>query len=199
MSDAASEVADNLGAVVGALAHARRALTEKDIRTWHRRLTEPSGALPPRLVGSYRTEQSWVGGSSPADAAFVPPPPELIGGLMEDLVSFANDDSLDPVTQASVVHAQFESILPFGDGNGRIGRGLLGWVLSHRLALTVPPPVSVVIARDPGGYLAGLTLFRMGQLDPWVEWMANALERSGEAAVDLIAAQRTCWRTGGRG
>ncbi len=195
LSDAASYVADNLGAVMGALASPERALTEKDILGWHRRLTESSGALPPRMVGTYRTEQSWVGGTSPRDAAFVPPPPELLGGLMEDLVSFANDVSLDPVTQAAVVHAQFESIHPFGDGNGRIGRVLIGWVLSHRLALSVPPPLSVVIARDPGGYLAGLTLFRMGQLDPWVEWMAGALERSGDAANQLMARSR---RPGGR-
>ncbi len=187
MGDAASYVADNLGAVVGALASPRRALTQKDLLSWHRRLTEPSGALPARMVGAYRTEQSWVGGTSPHDAAFVPPPPELIGDLMADLVAFANDGSLDPVTQASVVHAQFESIHPFGDGNGRIGRVLIGWVLSHRLGLSVPPPVSVLIARDRGGYLAGLALFRMGQLDPWIEWMATALERSSEEAARLVA------------
>ena len=50
----------------------------------------------------------------------------------------------------------------------------------------MPPPVSVVIARDPGGYLAGLTLFRLGQTDAWVEWMAGALERSGAAADALM-------------
>jgi Fic family protein len=198
LSEAASYVADNLDAVVGALASPRRALTEADILGWHRLLTESGGALPADMVGAYRSEQSWVGGTSPRDAAFVPPPPELIGGLMEDLVAFAHDESLDPVTQASIIHAQFESIHPFGDGNGRIGRVLIGWVLSHRLALTVPPPVSVVIARDPGGYLAGLTLFRMGHLDPWVEWMATALERSSVAANDLIARSEDLladWRT----
>jgi len=187
LGDAASYVADNLGAVVGALASSRSRLTEVDLHLWHRRLMESGGALPPPMVGAYRTEQSWIGGTSPRDAAYVPPPPELVGELMEDLVAFANDDALDPVTQAAVVHAQFESIHPYGDGNGRIGRILIGWVLSHRLDLTVPPPVSVLIARDPGGYLAGMTLFRMGHLDAWVEWMAVALERSSEAAVELLA------------
>jgi len=179
LSDAASYVADNLGAVVGALGSPRRQLTDSDLHLWHRRLMESGGA--------YRTDQSWVGGTSPRDAAYVPPPPELVGELMEDLVASANDDALDPVTQAAVLHAQFESIHPYGDGNGRIGRILIGWVLCHRLDLTVPPPVSVLIARDPGGYLAGMTLFRMGQLDPWVEWMAAALERSSEAAGELLA------------
>jgi Fic family protein len=105
---------------------------------------------------------------------------------MDDLVAFANDAELDPVTQAAVLHAQFETIHPFGDGNGRIGRILIGWVLAHRLAIALPPPVSVLIARDPGGYLAGLTLYRLGQLDSWVEWMAAALERSRDAAAALM-------------
>ncbi len=186
LSDAASYVADNLGAVVGALASPRRPLTHADLHRWQRRLVETGGDLPVHMVGAYRTEQSWIGGTSPRDAAYVPPPPELVEGLMDDLVSFANDDTLDAVTQAAVVHAQFEAIHPFGDGNGRIGRILIGWVLSHRLDLTVPPPVSVFIARDPGGYLAGLTLFRMGQLNVWVEWMATALQRSSDAAGELM-------------
>jgi Fic family protein len=158
---------------------------------------EQRGGLPRHLVGAYRAEQSWVGGTSPRDAAFVPPPPELVHGLMEDLVAFANDDSLDPVTQAAVLHAQFEIIHPFGDGNGRIGRVLLGWLLARRLGVALPPPVSVLIARDPGGYLAGLTLFRLGQLDPWVEWLAAALERSSDAAAGLISSSEALlaqWR-----
>jgi Fic family protein len=149
---------------------------------------ESGGSLPGHLVGAFRTEQSWVGGTSPRDAAYVPPPPELVGELMDDLVAFANRDELDPVTQAAVLHAQFESVHPYGDGNGRIGRVLIGWVLSHRLGLMVPPPVSTLIARDPGGYLAGLTLFRLGRLDVWVEWVATALQRSSEVADALMAS-----------
>jgi Fic family protein len=187
LSDAASYVADNLGAVVGALGSPRRPLTQSDLHLWHRRLMESGARVPAHMVGAYRAEQSWIGGTSPRDAAYLPPPPELVGQLMEDLVAFANGDRLDPVTQAAVLHAQFESVHPYGDGNGRIGRILIGWVLCHRLDLTVPPPVSVLIARDPGGYLAGMTLFRMGQLDTWVEWMATALQRSSEAAGELMA------------
>ncbi len=125
--------------------------------------------------------------TSPRDAAPGRHRLELVPGLMEDLVAFANDDALDPVTQAAVLHSQFEIIHPFGDGNGRIGRVLIGWLLARRLGVALPPPVSVLIARDPGGYLAGLTLFRLGQLDPWVEWLAAALERSSEAAGAVMA------------
>jgi Fic family protein len=182
----ASWVADNLTAVRSALASAAGTLTVDDIHDWHRRLMGPVRRLPDEMVGAFRTAQSWIGGTSPRDAAFVPPPPERIEGLMADLVGFVNAEGIDPVTQAAVAHAQFETIHPYGDGNGRIGRILIGWILAHRTGITLPPPVSVFIARDPGGYLAGLTMFRLGQLDPWVDWLAAALQHSSEAAQALM-------------
>jgi Fic family protein len=107
---------------------------------------------------------------------------------MDDLVTFSNDDALDPITQAAVVHAQFETIHPFADGNGRIGRALTSWVLAHRLGVAVPPPVSVFIAFERGDYFFGLTLFRDGPVDPWVWWMAGVLDRSAAAMTDLVRA-----------
>jgi len=182
----AAWVADNLRAVRHALDGAGHNLAIEDIHEWHRRLMGPTGRLPEEMVGAFRTAQSWIGGTSPRRASFVPPPPERVEDLMVDLVDFVNAEWLDPVTQAAVAHAQFETIHPYGDGNGRIGRILIGWILAHRTGITVPPPVSVFIARDPGGYLAGLTRFRLGELDPWVEWMAAELQDSSEAALALL-------------
>ncbi len=182
----AAWVSDNLTAVRHALAGAGRSLTIEDVHEWHRRLMGPTGRLPEEMVGAFRTAQSWIGGTSPHHASFVPPPPQRVEDLMVDLVGFVNADGVDPVTQAAVAHAQFETIHPYGDGNGRIGRILIGWILAHRTGITVPPPVSVFIARDPGGYLAGLTRFRLGELDPWVEWLAAELQHSGEAAQTLM-------------
>ena len=68
----------------------------------------------------------------------MPPPAEHVAVLMGDLLRVANADRFDPVTQAAVVHAQFESIHPYGDGNGRLGRVLIGWVLARRTGVTVP-------------------------------------------------------------
>jgi Fic family protein len=182
----AAWVADNLTAVRYALDRAERNLAIEDIHEWHRRLMGPTGRLPEEMVGAFRTAQSWIGGTSPRSASFVPPPPDRVEDLMVDLVSFVNSERVDPITQAAVAHAQFEIIHPYGDGNGRIGRILIGWILAHRTGTTVPPPVSVFIARDPGGYLAGMTRFRLGELDPWVEWLAAELQYSSEAAEALL-------------
>ena len=182
----AAWVADNLAAVRYALAGAGRNIAIEDIHEWHRRLMGPTGRLPEEMVGAFRTAQSWIGGTSPRNASFVPPPADRVEDLMVDLVGFVNAEWVDPVTQAAVAHAQFEVIHPYGDGNGRIGRILIGWILAHRTGITVPPPVSVFIARDPGGYLGGMTRFRLGELDPWVEWLAAELQYSSEAAESLL-------------
>ncbi len=182
----AAWVADNLTAVRYALDGAGRDLAVEDLHEWHRHLMGPTGRLPEEMVGDFRTAQSWIGGTSPRNASFVPPPPERVADLMDDLVDFVNAERVDAVTQAAVAHAQFEIVHPYGDGNGRIGRILIGWILAHRTGITVPPPVSVFIARDPGGYLAGMTRFRLGELDPWVDWLAAELQYSSEAAEALL-------------
>ncbi|MGH9047980.1 MAG: Fic family protein, partial [Acidimicrobiales bacterium] len=182
----ADAVADNVHVVVRALRSRRRRITVQDLHDWHRDLMGGDRRFSPEVVGAFRLAQSWIGGTSPRDAALVPPPAELVADLMDDLIAFVNDDSLDPVTQAAVAHAQFECLHPYADGNGRIGRVLFGWVLTHRLGIELPPPISVFIARDPGGYLSGLTLFRLGHLDAWVEWVSKALVRAGEAVTAVV-------------
>jgi len=181
-------VADNLAVVDASLVHARSgaALTADDLHRWHVRLMA-HGALPDELVGQYRKVQNWIGGATPREAAYVPPPASHVGRLMRDLVRAANASKLDPVTLAAVVHAQFEAIHPYGDGNGRLGRVLIGWVLVRRAGVAVPPPVSVVIARDPGGYLSGLTRWRMGDVAGWVGWVADAIGRSADQVGVLVA------------
>lgn len=183
-----ASVADNLAAVIGALSIADQRLRLEDLHAWHRRLMQHGSSLPLHLIGNFRNVQGWVGGATPLVATFVPAPAELIDPLMIDLVEFANREDIDPVTQGAVVHAQFETIHPYGDGNGRMGRILIGWVLAHRLQLTTPPPVSVFMAKDVGGYLSGLTLARVGQLDLWVDWMATVIKRASDASIELVTA-----------
>jgi Fic family protein len=113
--------------------------------------------------GNFRAEQNWIGGSdyNPCSADFVPPPHELVPDLMADLCAFCRTDDLSPVAQAAVVHAQFETIHPFVDGNGRTGRAPIHMVLRRRgIAERVLPPVSLVLATLVRSYIDGLTAFR---------------------------------------
>jgi Fic family protein len=94
---------------------------------------------------------------NPCSAAFVPPPPELVHDLLIDLCRFCSDDSLPAVVQAALAHAQFETIHPFVDGNGRTGRALIHLILRRRvLAPRVLPPVSLVLATWATEYITAL-------------------------------------------
>jgi Fic family protein len=189
VGETAAWVADNLAAVIEAVDAAHQGpLTVASLHRWHTRLMAGAGHLPAPLIGAARDVQGWIGGTSPLDAALVVPPPEMIAPLLDDLIEFANRTDVDPVTQAAVAHAQFELIHPYADGNGRVGRILIGWILTRRLALLSPPPISVRIARDIGGYLSGLTLFRLDQTDPWVRWFADVVATSGESTSKLATA-----------
>jgi len=179
-------VAANLRAVDEALADVAGPLSVARLCGWHRTLMAGS-PLPARHVGVLRSEQGWIGGTSPLDAHLVTPPPEEVPRLVDDLVAYVDREDVEPVVQAAVAHAQFEVVHPFADGNGRIGRVLVGWILTRRLALLTPPPVSTLIAADMGGYGAGLVRFRLGDQDGWVRWFADAVAGAGRAQRDLVA------------
>ena len=113
--------------------------------------------------GRFRAAQNWIGGSghNPCSAVFVPPPPEDVPDLLDDLIAFCNDDGLPALAQAAIAHAQFETIHPFVDGNGRAGRVLIHLVLRRRgIATRFLPPVSLVLATWSDDYVAGLTATR---------------------------------------
>jgi Fic family protein len=136
-------------------------ITVAGILSIHRRLL--AGTRLEEHGGKLRTSQNWIGGSeyNPCSAEFIPPPPEHVEALLEDLCTFCNGDSLPAVAQAAVAHAQFETIHPFVDGNGRTGRALIHVILRRRgLAPHVLPPVSLVLATWATDYVAGLTATR---------------------------------------
>ncbi|MFI4993593.1 MAG: Fic family protein [Solirubrobacterales bacterium] len=136
-------------------------ITVAGILSIHRRLL--AGTRLEEHRGKLRTSQNWIGGSeyNPCSAEFIPPPPEHVEALLEDLCTFCNGDSLPAVAQAAVAHAQFETIHPFVDGNGRTGRALIHVILRRRgLAPHVLPPVSLVLATWATDYVAGLTATR---------------------------------------
>jgi Fic family protein len=132
-----------------------------DLLSIHRRLL--AGTRLEEHGGMLRSTQNWIGGSdyNPCLAEFIPPPPEHVEALLEDLCTFCNGDPLPAVAQAAMAHAQFETIHPFVDGNGRTGRALIHVILRRRgLAPHVLPPVSLVLATWATDYVAGLTATR---------------------------------------
>jgi Fic family protein len=152
------------------------------------------------IAGRIRTEQNWIGGrwSSPLEADFVPPPPQEVGPLLADLVDFMAREDLPAIVQAAIAHAQFETIHPFADGNGRVGRALIQVVLRRRgLAHRFVPPVSVVLATNRDAYVRGLTDFREERAADWVRSFALACRAAADESARLaerIAALQVEWR-----
>lgn len=206
----AEGVAANVLAMAAAVRAARRGdlFTLDDLLEVHRTLMRHSPR--PEWGGRIRTRPNWVGGSeyTPIGARFIPPPHELVPGLVEDLIAYVNGDEHPPLLQAALAHAQFEMIHPFGDGNGRAGRALIHVVLARRgLAPRFVPPVSVVLARRSEEYVAALQRCAhvgppgsAGRQDAAVEWlwlfdaaMAHAADRALDYCADVAALQER-WR-----
>lgn len=196
----ARTVAANVVAMEQAIARADdpAAIGSQDLLAIHRTLME--GEREHVRPGAFRTEQSWIGGrlNSPLDAAYVPPPEDEVERLIVDLVAFLARDDLPPVAQAAIAHAQFETIHPFVDGNGRVGRCLIHIVLRRSgLARRFVPPVSIVLAARPTAYVNGLVAFREGRVAGWCASFAGAAEAASHRAVELaeaIRVKQTEWR-----
>lgn len=173
-----------------------------EIKAIHRRLMERSAQKS--HAGLLRTDQNWVGGNdfTPCGADFVPPPPEELDRLLDDLCRAINDDMLSPLVQAALVHAQFETIHPFADGNGRTGRALVHVVLKRRkLAPRFVPPISVIFAEAKHRYISGLTRFRSADgeagIAEWLTQFSTAIYRAALLAlayVDEVNALKEKWR-----
>lgn len=187
----ATEVLANIDAMVLAVEEATAASTFAidQITAIHRRLMERTTNA--KIAGVIRTEQNWIGGNdhNPCGADYVPPPPEEVGPLMQDLCEAVNDNLLPPLLQAAIVHAQFETIHPFADGNGRTGRALVHVVLRRRgIAPFYVPPVSVAIAATRSRYVDALTSFRFARIESWIEYFADAAARSAHMAQKYLEA-----------
>jgi Fic family protein len=187
----ANEVLGNIDAMVFAVERVGQddPITLDLILEVHRRLL--AGTRLGSHGGRLRDQQNWIGGSdyNPCSATFVPPPPEFVADLLHDLCRFCVADDLPAVVQAAIAHAQFETIHPFVDGNGRTGRALIHLVLRRRgLATDILPPVSVILATWARSYVDGLTRFRypgaptsrtaQEGLNAWMGLFAAACTRS---------------------
>jgi Fic family protein len=196
----AAEILANIDAMQLAIERASSVeeIRPQDILDIHAALL--AGAPNRAIAGRLRSSQNWIGGNdyNPCGADFVPPPHEDVEALLADVCSFCAEEDLPPLVQAAVVHAQFETIHPFDDGNGRTGRALVQVVLRRRrLAPAFVPPISVVLARDKDQYIKGLTLFREDEIPQWLEIFAVAANQAAGLAVRYagrVADLQERWR-----
>jgi Fic family protein len=207
----AAEVLNNIEAMTWAVEtlSTRARITVEGLLEVHERLI--AGTRLEDQAGKPRNVQNWIGGSdyNPCSAAFVPPPPERVWALLEDLCEFCNSDLLPAVAQAAIAHAQFETIHPFVDGNGRTGRALIHVVLRRRgVAPRFVPPISLVLATHAEAYVEGLNRTRYDAspdspeaadaINSWVAFFAGACRRAvsdAEAFERRVAELQDDWRT----
>lgn len=165
------------------------------IRAMHRALMINNLRHTP---GEFRTEPVWIGGgSTPVGATFVGPRHELVPGAIGDLIAFARRDDVPALPQIAVSHAQFETIHPFTDGNGRTGRALVQAMLRSRgLTRQITVPVSAGLLADTGAYFAALTSYREGDAAPIVDSFSTATIlaiANGRQLVTELRSIRQSW------
>lgn len=154
---------------------------------------------PRHTPGRWREEAVWIGtrSDSPVGASFVAPHHSRVAALVDDMVSFARRTDLPPLVSVAVAHAQFETIHPFTDGNGRTGRALAQSLLRFRgVTRNVAVPVSAGLLADVDGYHRALTSYRDGDVGPIVLAFADASLRAVRNARELVAevdSIRTSW------
>ena len=191
----ASQIAGNVAAMRTALDLAGH-LHEDTILAMHRALM---GHTEPSIAGKWRDEQVCVGGTTygPHTADYVAPHHDRIPAAIADLVRFAGRNDIPVVAHAAIAHAQFETIHPFADGNGRTGRALIHSRLRAKgLTREVTVPVSAGLLVDTRHYFDTLTQYRRGEIAPIVEAIANAGFRAignGRQLVDELRAIRQGW------
>ncbi|WP_047223057.1 Fic family protein [Protofrankia coriariae] len=203
-SVSAREVAHTIATLRQAVTDAAqgRTITVDGIVDLQRTLLPEHSGIGPRTV------QTWLGGSewNPLDAAFVPPPASAVEGLLADLATYASDGRHPALILAGLVHAQFETIQPFADGNGRVGRALIHALLARR-GLLGPAvlPISLVFMTRSDEYVAALTAFchdgppdsaaAHAALRQWLTFFldaaAAAVEETRRFTVELAALRRS--------
>jgi Fic family protein len=193
----AAEIVANTEAMKAAVALADR-IDSDAILSMHAALM---GTSKPAIAGNWRTDQVWIGGGDfgPRGADFVPPRHELVVPAIDDLIRFTKRADIPALSQIAIAHAQFETIHPFPDGNGRTGRTLIQALLRHkRLTRQVTVPVSAGLLTDTDSYFDALTTYRAGDIAPIVERLSAAsvlAVANGRRLVNDLRSIRAGWES----
>ena len=144
-----------------------------------------------KLPGTYRTSQNWIGGNSLADAVFIPPTHQLVNELMSDLEIFLNNDEINvpALVRIAIAHYQFETIHPFLDGNGRIGRLMIALYLVSEKILDKPLLyLSLYFEKNKSLYYDNLSRVRThNDMLQWIKYFLVGIEQTATQAVDTLS------------
>lgn len=198
-SDDLRETSNYVSAMTHGLTRLREGfpLSSRLIRDIHRELLA-SGRGSLKDPGEFRRSQNWIGGTRPGNAIFVPPPPHLVDELMSDLEKYLHDDS-DPLPlllRAGLAHVQFETIHPFLDGNGRVGRLLITFMLCAGGALTQPILyLSLFLKQHRSRYYELLQAVRTkGVWEDWLEFFLDGIATTAAQAAQTAQAMRALFQ-----
>ena len=183
-------------------------LSNRLIREMHAQLLA-RGRGSDKSPGEFRRSQNWIGGTRPGNAHFVPPPPEYVEACMAALERFLHDEKTpySSLIKAALAHVQFETIHPFLDGNGRIGRLLIAFILHHEGILSQPLLyLSLYFKQHRTEYYRMLDKVRLeGDWEAWLDFFLEGVEQTATNAVDtakrlvaLFDADKHKVRTDGR-
>jgi Fic family protein len=145
-----------------------------------------SGRGTDKQPGEFRRSQNWIGGTRPGNAFFVPPPPEYLMDCLDNFEKFLHDDSTSTLMKAAIAHVQFETIHPFLDGNGRLGRLLIPFILMVEGILTVPGLyLSLYFKKNRPEYYRHLQEAREhGSWETWLEFFLNGVIESAQQGIE---------------
>ncbi len=185
--------ADDISHYVSALQYGLHRLEEDDfpfslrfIRELHKELMQEARSTHFADPGEFRKTQNWIGGTSPKNASFVPPAPEDLHASLHDLEKFIHAPYIHPIIDAGLLHAQFETIHPFLDGNGRTGRLLITFYLIHHKYLELPALfLSSYFKKHQKMYYQRLNDYHAGNINPWLEFFVDAVVETAQEAIEI--------------
>lgn len=167
-------------------------LSVRFIRELHEEVMTKARSMQHAFPGHFRTSQNWIGGTSPSNASFVPPPPHELPRVLGDLENFihSKEESFAPLIKAALLHAQFETIHPFTDGNGRTGRLLITLLLWHEKVLELPLLyLSDFFKKNQNAYYQYLQAYHNEPTDVagWISFFLNGVIETSTSAINVAS------------
>jgi Fic family protein len=185
--------ADDISHYISALHYGLKRLKEDNfpfslrfIRELHKELMKGARATHFSDPGEFRKSQNFIGGTAPSNASFVPPAYEELGEALNDLEKFIHSPYIHPIIDAGLLHAQFETVHPFLDGNGRTGRLLITFYLIHYKFLELPTLfLSSYFKRHQKIYYQRLAGYHAGDILPWMDFFLDAVIDTAQQAIEV--------------